>query len=220
MKCPRRRSSSGWRRQPAAPKRARTTSRRSPRLRVLRSFSNSTRDFSDSLTICNYNLPSTINTWFRLKFCRRKAALIVFTRHSTHSRSPRRCAGCTAHTRPFIRTGAECRIYARLTPPRYRLWVAHYYYYVLCFTCVHCKSTIIRCNFIWRIQPINTCISDGRSARSREERKIWYNSISKRFEFGAAFLIFSFRCWLVVAAFSFLSLIRSASKPTARLPAN
>lgn len=104
MKCPRRRSSSGWRRQPAAqnvrsaaPNRIRTTSRRSPRLRVLRSFSNSTRDFSDSLTICNYNLPSTINTWFRLKFCRRKAALIVFTRHSTHSRSPRRCA-CYTHS--------------------------------------------------------------------------------------------------------------------------
>lgn len=38
----------------------RTTGRRlSAWLRAFCSFSNSTRDFSDSLTICNYNLPST-----------------------------------------------------------------------------------------------------------------------------------------------------------------
>lgn len=81
VKCMRRRSSSGWRRQPAAS----TTQSESDdwRIEVLHvyvfsvPFRNSTRDFPDSLTICNYNLPSTINTWFRLKFCRRWAALIV-----------------------------------------------------------------------------------------------------------------------------------------------
>lgn len=92
-----RRSSSGWRPTISSFYKANEVERSPPFLRVCCPFFFEIlrRDFSDSLTICNYNLPSTINIHgFRLKLCRCRAAFVVcvqvYTRQSTHSPSLRR----------------------------------------------------------------------------------------------------------------------------------
>lgn len=177
-----------WRRQPAAKSLLCTrcynnnnNNTETKRSRVFCSILEFLRKFADSLTICNYNLPSTINTWFRLKFCRRKATLIVFTRQSTHSLAIRivfRYAIRAHVLHVHIRYGNLNRIETKCTATDGDQHVSLLYMFL------ERKSTIIRCNLMRRRIQTDKYMYQWRSGRvpfESTELHFWYNFKSKRF---------------------------------------
>lgn len=115
-------------------------------------FSNSMQDFSDSLTICNYNLPSTINTWFRLKFLpsesQRLLCMCVWVRlHDNQRTLVATCFRTHTHTTSIPKLN-EAHAFPLHGNTYDESRVVIILRIMCCSPCVHCKSTIIRCNFI------------------------------------------------------------------------